>query len=61
MKQMDVNRIEVTYTNGDFKAYPKVDPSSIERGDEVLVFEFSGHAALINLRNVNFVEFSHEE
>ena len=61
MRQMDINRIEVTYTNGDFKAYPKVDPSSIEQDDKLLGFDFSGHAALINLGNVNFVEFSHEE
>lgn len=60
----DFNRIEVWYANGDFKAYPDVNPDSLDFNNEqgLLGFEFrSGHAAIVKLDNVNFIEVMYHD
>lgn len=58
-------RVEVWYTNGLFRAYPKVDELSIkmEEKDRFMSFTFGehNHSACINMDNVNFIEYMNED
>ena len=66
-----MKRIEVTYDNGLFKAYPGVSAKTVEtsKDDKSLAFSFIGsdredndwHNAIINLDHVLFIEISDEE
>ena len=56
-----VNRIEIWFNNGLFRAYPDVDQETINGDDSYLTFKFSGNIALIELHNVNFIEFMYDE
>ena len=53
-----MRRIEVWFTNGLVRSFPKVDVISIKEKDDKLTFTFGEHEhqAVINLNNVNFIE-----
>ena len=68
---MLMKRIEVTYDNGLFKAYPGVSANTIitDNDGNVLTFNFIGkdrknnkwHSVIINMNHVLFIETSDEE
>jgi len=63
---MKTMRIECWFTNGLFRAFPEVDPESLEEKEveekEVIAFIFKGgHIANINKNNVNFIEIMEEQ
>ena len=54
-----MSRLEIWFSNGLFRAFPKVDDESKIEKDGYLYFAFgkSGtHTACVNLKQVNFME-----
>lgn len=53
-----VQRVEIWFKDGLFRAFPYVIPDTVERKkDGSLYFKFGNeHEAIINMSNVNFIE-----
>lgn len=57
-----MERIEVWFTNGLFRAYPNVKPLTIKENEKEITFEFvGGHTIWLNKDNINFIERMDEE
>jgi hypothetical protein len=56
-----MKRIEVWFSNGEFRAFPKVTELKWSEDGRFLFVKFgSGHKANINIANTNFVEMMDE-
>ena len=57
-------RVEVTFTNGDFRGYPDVVEDSLEYDEYQLEFDFGpdgAYSMVINMDNVLTVEYFDEK
>jgi hypothetical protein len=57
-------RVEVAFTNGDFRGYPDVVEDSLEYDEHQLEFDFGpdgAYSMVINMDNVLAVEYFDEE
>lgn len=60
----NVNRVEVWFNNGEFRAFPGVIGETIKIELGYLSFRFGGehnHLAIIQMTKVNFIEMMEDE
>ena len=56
-----INRVEVWFNNGLFRAFPEVSSFKFTDGRLEIIFGKHNNLAMINLNNVNFYELMYVE
>lgn len=55
-----MNRVEIWFKNGDFKAFPEVTKFDA-RGDRIMIQFGDDHVAIVFKPSINFIELMYED